>query len=294
MEVGKSLFELAGNPCRQRAPNLWTVEGFIYSARIPVRMTIIAIDSSEGNDGNPWLILVSPFPPTPEVRRIINELGQPKFLVVPNLMHTMFVKAAVNAYPKCIIVGPKQLATKKPDLPCQVLVNGECGLPTDWPPEVLIKFVPGLDVLSELVVLHNPSGTLILTDLAFNFDKLGETPLPKWPMTWYLYLAKGYRRCCTTTPFAFLMNDATAVKAALDAILKDWTFGRVIVAHGSVLESNGQEALLEGTYSFVSKIVAARERRDPKKLLWWSVSVAVGLGAVVAGVLYVANTRKTG
>lgn len=58
-------------------------------------------------------------------------------------------------------------------------------LPGSWPNEQLkLKLIPGFKS-EEIVVLHVPSKTLVIADLAFNIDKTSdEVPLPKPPFSW--------------------------------------------------------------------------------------------------------------
>lgn len=66
----------------------------------------------------------------------------------------------------------------------------------------------GVPFLDELVLLHKPSASLILTDLAFNFDEACMQQLqPGRILTTYLNWAGGHRRCCCTKPFKWLIKD---------------------------------------------------------------------------------------
>jgi hypothetical protein len=100
---------------------------------------------------------------------------------------------------------------------------------------LLLLQVQGLSLLDELVFLHKPSSTVILTDLAFNFPpepqkqqqqqslpagqktkahdepeshQQQETLSVSGPIQLYLRFAGGDRRCCLTKPFKFLISDA--------------------------------------------------------------------------------------
>jgi hypothetical protein len=66
-------------------------------------------------------------------------------------------------------------------------------------PEGVLSFyhVPGF--LNEVVVLHHPSKTLVLTDIAYNFSKqAAEKRLPGAPLSWVI-AAVGGCRCCSLT-----------------------------------------------------------------------------------------------
>lgn len=55
------------------------------------------------------------------------------------------------------------------------------------------------------MVLHKPSKTLVVTDLAFNFESGGEVAPPGPPLSWYLHFAGGYAKCSLTCPFRWVL-----------------------------------------------------------------------------------------
>lgn len=276
-------FKLSSATFIPRGPNIWTAEGLLYATELPVRMTVIAYNSPESKD-KPLLILISPFPPLPEVRQEIDKLGRPKYIVVPNLMHTLFAGAMREAYPNTVIVAPS-LINKKGNVPFDVALTSADALPIGWPRDVVdVLPLPGCDVLSEIELFHKPSRSLIVTDMAFNFEKDSDTPLPPWPFTWYLRLAGGFRKCCVTTPFWFLLKEPTKLKKSLDLMLETWPFEQVIVAHGTVIPTGGREAFLNGTYDFVNK-AAQHEQASPSlrsKLIYLALAVSVAAAAASA------------
>eukprot|EP00775_Hariotina_reticulata_P002680 gene2680-2981_t len=90
-----------------------------------------------------------------------------------------------------------------PELPADARLSPLAGvrdLPGSWPADVNgVIPVKGMQFLEELAFFHKPTSTLILTDLAFNFDKNDkDTGLLQWL---YLLCCGGFRPCCVTTFF---------------------------------------------------------------------------------------------
>lgn len=73
--------------------------------------------------------------------------------------------------------------------------------------------IQGASFLEELAILHKPSSTLIITDIAFNFDEACiQTTQPGWLFKAYLSLSDGYRRCCTTKVMSYMMDPGGCVR----------------------------------------------------------------------------------
>ena len=92
-------------------------------------------------------------------------------------------------------------------------------------------------MVNETVFFHPSSGTLVLSDLAFNLGP--EAP----PFTRVLFrLIGGYGRLSPTAMERLMVRDRVAFSQSLRRILA-WPFGRVVVAHGNIKESGGREEL---------------------------------------------------
>lgn len=94
--------------------------------------------------------------------------------------------------------------------------------------------------LSETVLFHPPSATLICCDLLFNFTQ----PQGLWTK---LYLTlngvngrPGVSKVLAKTAF----TDQRALRGSIDELL-EFRFERLIVSHGDVLESDGASILRE-------------------------------------------------
>lgn len=295
-----------------RGTNIWTLEGRLEGrwgvSSFPVRMTIVR--SGSGGSGSP-LLLVSSFPPDARVMELLRPLGQVRLVLAPNAAHCLWGAAMRKAYPGALLAGPPNAAARFPDQPWDALIK----TPADfhW---LLVR--QGFDAaelrawttckaspwLQEIPLLHRPSRTLILTDLAFNFKRDGgETPLPGGPLGFlmrslYLPLAGGYRPCCVTKPFglSFMLPDADAMCTVMQEIAGT-DFDQVIMAHGDVVPApGGKAAFQQGSAAFFAEVANRRRQRQDGGGAWPSQATllaAAGLaGAAGVAVAYVWQRRS--
>eukprot|EP00882_Tetradesmus_deserticola_P008935 GHRQ01009425.1.p1 GENE.GHRQ01009425.1~~GHRQ01009425.1.p1 ORF type:complete len:308 (+),score=132.41 GHRQ01009425.1:161-1084(+) len=261
--------ELAAEPV-QRGKLLWTWEatvnmGYVFG-RFPTRMCIAGYPLGDDKIG---LVVISALEPTEAVVQWLQKTGQVCFIVAPNKHHTWWAAAMKAAFPAALLVAPLGLAQQQQRqrqqqrLPIDVRVTPLAGvqdMPGSWPAAVLdVIPIQGLPFIDELALHHTPSGTLILTDTAFNFDEPCLAALqPGLALRAYLRWA-AQRPCCITQPFKWLIRDAAAVKASFDQILATCEFDQVSMAHGSFISSGGKQAFLQGSCAFVDQLVKGKQ-----------------------------------
>jgi hypothetical protein len=134
--------------------------------------------------------------------------------------------------------------------------------------DVLVaKYIPGIPQLEEVVLWHKPSKTLLVADMAFHFQKPSTKKIDNyggssddsscwnatWPVTWYLQLADGYRPCCLTRTFKYLVKDVESCHRAMQEVVTEWDFDRLIVAHGKIIDTNAKAMLKQGTLSLLEE-----------------------------------------
>ncbi|KAF6255327.1 hypothetical protein COO60DRAFT_1296641 [Scenedesmus sp. NREL 46B-D3] len=294
--------ELAAEPVH-RGKLLWTWEATVnmgvVMGRFPTRMCIAGYPLGDDGVG---LVVVSPLEPTEAVVRWLQEAGQVCFIVAPNKHHTWWAAAMKATFPAALLVAPLGLAQQHQRLPVDVRITPLAGvqdMPGAWPAAVLdVIPIQGLPFFDELALHHKPSSTLILTDMAFNFDEACLAALtPRLALRAYLSWA-AQRPCCMTKPFRWLIKDAAAVKGGFDQILATCEFDQVSMAHGSFISSGGKQAFLQGSYAFVDQLVKGQQAAGAEEgsrtlagtgaALFVAAAVictAVGIG--VAGILQV-------
>jgi hypothetical protein len=195
------------------------------------RMTVIRLPT-----GGLWIH--SPVRLDAETRAAVEGLGPVSFLVAPNVMHYLFLKDWVAAYPTARVVAPAGLRRKQPELRIDVELTDT---PDTGYAEVMAQQrVSGIPKVEECAFLHRPTRTLLLTDLAFHIRQS-----PSWLTRTYLRLSGTYGKLAPSLLLKSLVKDKAALRTSLEAVLA-WDFERVVVCHGEVLEHGGREALRDG------------------------------------------------
>lgn len=220
-------------PPRQLAENLWVVDRpqTFYGLPVGTRMTVIRLSGDR-------LLLHSPVELDDGLRRQLDELGRVTYAVAPNRVHHLYAGKVAQAYPGARLwIGPG-LERKRPDLKFEAILGDEA--PVEWRDEVSQVFFAGRPYENEVTFFHRASRTLILCDLAFNIGPEAA------PVTRFLMkLIRSYGRLAPSTLDPWLIRDRRAARDSLERILA-WDFDRIVVAHGTVLESGGHETLSRG------------------------------------------------
>ena len=188
---------------------------------------------------NGGLWLHSPGPLTPAIQAWLEENGPVRAIVAPNLLHHLFLADTVAAFPEASIHGPEGLSEKigtklGPGVRIQALDPQR--LP--WAGDLECLLVPGCPAMNELAFLHAKTRTLILTDLAFNIRQASSL------LTRIFLRINGALGSFGPSRLArvFFLKDRSQVRTGIEQILA-WDFDRVVVAHGEVLERDGNRAL---------------------------------------------------
>ena len=184
------------------------------------RMTVIDVDGA--------LLLHSPVDADPDA---VHALGAPRWLLAPNRLHHLYVgpwiERGLEAW------AAPGLPSKRPDLQFDHVVEHPC---EPFGPDVLLIPLRCFPLASEVVLLHRPSRTLVTTDLVFNF-----THRDPWATRAAMYCSGAYPGCRASILEKLLMNRSLA-KTEL-ANLLDLDFDRLILSHGSVIDSGGKDKL---------------------------------------------------
>jgi hypothetical protein len=213
---------------RSLGPNLWVLDqpfkaGFLH---LGTRTTIV-----KQSDGSLWIH--SPGPHVRPLREKIEALGPVGALVAPNTMHHLFLGEAMELFPQARALASPGVDRKNPHLNLENL----SGQRWDDLEQLLVQ---GMHTLREFVFFHPASGTLILTDLAFNMT-VSEHFLTRVAMQ----LNAAYGRFGPSRLFGMLVSDRAQLKRSLEQIM-EWPFRRVILAHGQVVEEDAAAVFREG------------------------------------------------
>jgi hypothetical protein len=216
---------------RELAPEtLWVVEHPLRAHRLELgrRMTVIRLAS-----GQVWLHSVAQL--VPEVEERLERIGSPGFIVAPNRFHHAWVEEYVARFPGAELWAAPGLPEKRSDLEFHGVLGQSRGSP--WSEELDFHVFGGSARLGEVVFLHRPSRTLVLTDLCFNLPATG-------PILTRIAarLLGTYRRFAVSRLVRAAIDDRHAARRSVERIL-DWDFDRIIIGHGDLVESGGKDAM---------------------------------------------------
>lgn len=208
---------------------LWLAEHDLRAAGMELgrRMTVVRLAG-----GDLWLHSVAR--PDPELRRRVEALGPLRFLVAPNLFHTRWLEDWTAAYPGAELHGAPGLPPKMPGLEFDAVL-GDAPDPR-WADDLDQTVFVGGPRFHEVVFLDRVSRTLILTDLCFD--------IPPGRGIWTSLAARSlgtYRRFGTSRLLKRLVTEPARARDAVDRIM-EWDFDRVVIGHGTVVESGGKDA----------------------------------------------------
>ena len=219
------------------ADNLWDYNAplSILGMSLGHRMTVARLQN-----GALWVH--SPVAYTPELATELAALGPVEHVVAPNAMHDTYLEGWFQAYPEARFHGARGFSKFRPDLK----FTDQLGDTADaaWADQFDQHMVRGMPRLNEVVFLHRPSRTLILTDLAFNLGS--EMPLLSRVM---LKINGCYNCFAASRLLRTTIKDRAALRASLDKILA-WDFDRIVLSHGRNLDRGGRE-LLRNAYAFL-------------------------------------------
>lgn len=215
--------------------DLWVIERpFKYfGLEVGTRMTIVRLSNGD-------LVAISPINIDSETVDCIDRLGEVKYIIAPNLYHHLFIQDFRAIYPKAQLWATSSLVDKRPDLAIDMPITDKQNNLFDEIDYLLFEgyqtlFLTGYTPLDEYVFCHRASRTLILTDAAFYFDDRFV------PLTQLIAKLTGGYKLLRPSPLEKLATrDKQAVKKAVDRVLA-WDFDRVIMAHGSIVETGGKE-----------------------------------------------------
>lgn len=94
-------------------------------------------------------------------------------------------------------------------------------------------------LITELAFFHRPSRTLILGDAGYHL--MGEAPLLT---RLFARLLGIHGRFGPTPDFRWTIRDDRTFRASVRRVL-EWEFDRPVLGHGSIIETDGQEAFLD-------------------------------------------------
>lgn len=189
------------------------------------------------------LLLFSPVEMTPARREAVEALGTVVHLYAPNTYHHLWIDAWARTYPHAVVHAPRALRAKRPAL----RIDREHDI--EPPPEELAGVCDEVHVegflLEETVLVHRPSGTLLVADLVHNIGR----PPGLWEAT-YSRAMGFYDRVAVSRAIRWMaFNDRASARRSIDRIAA-YSFDRIVVGHGIPIHT-GARAALRDAYAWL-------------------------------------------
>lgn len=212
--------------------NIWTMTGddvrMFKVVPFTTRMTVVRLAS-----GGVWLH--SPVRPTPERRRAVDELCPVEHLVAHNIIHSLGIEPWRAFYPSAGVWASPGFKKRHPDIPVDAALTSDVEAP--WSDEIDHCVIEGHAVLDEVVFLHKPSRTLIVTDVIQKHEAAGETWL--WHRVKRMAGILG-KDGGVPLDVKLSVRDKTAMRRSIETIL-GWDFDNLIIAHGHCRQGGAKD-----------------------------------------------------
>lgn len=212
--------------------NIWTMTGddvrMFKVVPFTTRMTVVRLAS-----GEVWLH--SPVRPTAERQSAVDALGPVEHLVAPNKIHSLGIEPWRVLYSSARVWVSPGFNERHPDIAVDTLLTADVEAP--WSDEIDHCVVEGHRVLDEIVFMHKPSKTLIVTDLIQKHEIAHET--------WLWRGVKGMagilgRDGGVPLDVKLSIRDKTAMRRSIETLLA-WDFDNLIIAHGHCRQGGAKE-----------------------------------------------------
>ncbi len=180
------------------------------------------------------LALISPVPLDDIIRASVENLGDVRLIIAPNLLHHLYLDAWMEAYPEAQSYAPQGLAKKRPELNFTHTLDARAPA---WIDEALCSIpITGMPKLNESLFVHQPSRTLIATDFCFFMpDSAGMTGL-------FASMMKVKHQPGCDILFRAMVKDKEAFRTSL-APLRALEIEHLSMCHHAVVSSQAKECL---------------------------------------------------
>lgn len=212
------------------AENVWLLEGDdvrFLGAPFQTRSVIIRLPN-----GKLWVH--SPVALTPERIAAVSALGPVSYLVEPNKIHSLHLADWRAEWPEATSWVSPEFSDRHPDIEADLVLENDA--PPAWLGVIEQQVIEGHKLLDEVWFCHNPSGSLIVTDLIQKHDPERQN------VFWAgikklvgLYGPKGGTALDIRLSFAEKDLARDCIENALE-----WEFDKLIVSHGLCVQEGAK------------------------------------------------------
>lgn len=211
--------------------NLWTAESShrFLGVDFGGRMTVIRLKRGE-------LFVHSPVRLARHLQNELNALGDVKYVAAPNKFHHLYVGDYVKAYLEAKFYASPGLSEKRNDIRFDGFLSDTAD--PAWKGEIAQHLFRGMPAVNEVVFLHVASGTVIFSDLIFNFSN----DLSEGQKIFARLIGAYKKPAVSRMSKYFFIRDRGKARESAEAILS-WKFDRVLLAHKDAVPAGGQDAV---------------------------------------------------
>jgi len=178
----------------------------------------------------------SPVRLTESLRRELDVFGDVKYVAAPNKFHHLYIGDYISSYPGAKFYAAPGLPGKRKDLRFDGVLSDTPE--PEWEGEIEQTLFRGMPTVNEIVFLHVQSGTVIFSDLIFNYSNdlsAGQEFFAK--------LIGAYKKPAVSRMSKYiLIRDKGKARESAEAILS-WEFDRVLLAHKDAVPAGGHDAV---------------------------------------------------
>ncbi len=194
------------------------------------RMTIVKL-----YDGKLWLH--SPCKLDVNLKSQIDSIGEIAYIVAPGNFHHLHVADLQKQYPNAETFLCPGLEKKRAELKFDWILGNRPD--PHWGSEFEQVVIQGTRIINEVAFFHLSTKTLILVDLLENIGDDYTHDAGLLLQFWWKAIFHMWNNPKAAPEYQLGWGDKAVVKKALDKILS-WDFGRIILAHGNLIESNAK------------------------------------------------------
>lgn len=206
--------------------------------RVGARMSVF--DSGAG------LVVYSPIQATEALLEAVRALGTVTWIVAPNTLHHLFVAGWAEAFPEAKLLAAPGLADRRPDLAWTATLGSEDHAP--WPSQHIdTEVFRGHALHEEIVLLHKPSGTLVVSDLILNLGQDAETCPAKQERL--LKVTGMWQRPGPPVDWKMTLDNPSSIREAAERVLT-WDVRTIVPAHGPIIRQDARNVFADA-FAFV-------------------------------------------
>ena len=163
-------------------------------------------------------------------------------VVAPNLSHSLFFLDFLESYPSAKGYVAPGVDTKNRDLMDFPVIG-----PSAWKSDLDGVFVEGLPVINETFWLHKATGTLILTDLLFCFERNKDL------FTKLVACLLGvYGKMSMSRTMKLMIKDNRMFRESINK-LQELDIKKIILSHDQIIHENANQKFNEA-FSWLNEI----------------------------------------